>query len=137
MIVTKVDRPARHHHPFANRCVLALLRSPVHHVLDPGLCELRFRGRRSGVRVALPVLWARAGDRLVVLVGDAPGKTWWRNFRTSAPVLVRRAGTVRPGVGRVLRPDEDGYTDAAGAYTKRHGLVPQPTDRLIVIEERH
>jgi hypothetical protein len=40
-------------------------------------------------------------------------------------------------VAQVTGPDDDGYFDAARAYTKRHGLIPQPTDRLLVIEERH
>jgi hypothetical protein len=109
----------------------------VHHLLDPGLCELRFRGWRSGLRVALPVLWAPAGDRLVVLIGDAPAKSWWRNFRSPGPIQVRRSGIIRAGVARVIAPGQDGYDDAARAYTKRHGLVPQPTDRLLVIEEKH
>lgn len=135
--VTEVTQPTRHHHPFANRCVLALLRSPAHYLLDPGLCELRFRGRRSGTQIALPVMYARAGDRIVVLVGDAPAKRWWRNFGKPLPVQLRRGGVVRDGVARVIDPDDDGYFDIARAYTKRHGLVPQPTDRLLVIEERH
>ena len=132
--LTGAEHPARHHHPLANRCVLALLRSPVHYLLDPGLCELRLRGRRSGARIALPVMYAMAGTRTVVLVGDAPAKTWWRNLRTPAPVEVRRGGVIRNGVGRVLDPHDEGYLEAARAYTIRHGLVPQPSDRLLVID---
>ena len=132
--VIEVARPSRHHYPLANRCVLALLRSPARYLLDPGLCELRFHGRRSGARIALPVMYARAGDRTIVLVGDAPAKTWWRNFRTPAPVQIRRGGVIRAGIARVLRPGDTGYIAAARAYTNRHRLVPQPTDRLIVIE---
>ena len=53
---TDAGRPARQHHPLANRCVLAVLRSPLHTLLDPGLRELRYRGRRSGRSIALPVM---------------------------------------------------------------------------------
>jgi hypothetical protein len=127
-------RARRHHHPAANRLVLTVLRSPLHFVLDPGLCELRFRGRRSGVQVALPVMYARSGARTVILVGDAPAKTWWRNFQTPREVQMRRGGRVRSRVGRVLHPGDDGYLDAARAYTARHGLVPESTDVLIVID---
>jgi hypothetical protein len=127
-------RPTRHHHPVANRCVLAVLRSPLHRLLDPGLVELRFTGRRSGVPVALPVMYARTGGRTVILVGDARAKTWWGNFATPHPVQIRRGGTDAPGVGRVLRPGDDGYLDAARVYTARHGLVPQSSDRLLVID---
>lgn len=132
--VADVRRPARHHHPLANRFVLALLRSPAHHLLDPGLCELRFAGRRTRARIAVPVIYAMAGERTVVLVGDAPAKSWWRNFRNPAPVQLRRGGVVRDGVARVLRPDDAGYLDAARAYAARHGLLAQRTDRLVVVD---
>src|SRR5439155_13799915 len=91
------------------------------------------RGRRSGAEVALPVIFAQDGDRIVVLVGDAPGKTWWRNFRAPYPVQVHRGGRTQSGTGRVLEPGDEDYPHAAYTYTKRHGLVPQPTDRLLVI----
>jgi hypothetical protein len=73
----------------------------------------------------------------VVLVGDAPAKRWWRNFQHPRPVQIRRGGVIRDGVARVVYPRDDGYYDAVRAYTKRHGLVPQPTDRLLIIEEKH
>jgi hypothetical protein len=134
MTVLAPQRSGRHHHPVANRCVLAVLRSPLHRLLDPGLRELRYTGRRTGKRFRVPVLYAQAGDRFIVLVGDAPAKTWWRNFRSPRPVEVRRAGKIRSGVGRILLPGADGYADAAHIYTTRHGLVPQPSDRLLVID---
>jgi hypothetical protein len=132
--VSTTEHPARTHHPLANRCVLALLRSPAHGLLDPGLCELSYHARRSGRRVALPVMFAESGARLVVLVGDAPGKTWWRNFRTPGPVRVLRGGVVRPGVARMLAPGDTGYPEAVAAYDERHGIRPVPTDRVVVID---
>jgi hypothetical protein len=79
-------------------------------------------------------MYAQAGDRFVVLVGDPAGKSWWRNFGTPAPVEVRRGHKVRTGLGRVVRPGDDGYADAAGTYTQRHRLVPLPSERLLVID---
>jgi hypothetical protein len=111
-----------------------VLRSPLHALLDPGLIEVRYRGRWSGRRHALPVMYAPAGGRMVVLAGNAPAKTWWRNFRTPAPVEVRHRGALRPGIARVLDPGDDGYDEAVEAYQKRHKLVPVPTDRLLVID---
>ena len=131
---TDAGRPARQHHPLANRCVLAVLRSPLHTLLDPGLRELRYRGRRSGRSIALPVMYARDGNRFVVLVGNASGKSWWRNFQTPAPVEVRRGRRLRRGTGRIIRPDEEGYAEAVRIYAARHGLVPQPHERLLVID---
>ena len=125
---------SRRHQPFANRCVLAMLRSPLHRLLDPGLRELRYRAHRSGRQVALPVMYAQSGDRFVVMVGNAPGKTWWRHFATPMPVEVRRWHRVRHGVGRVVRPGEDGYAEAVRVYAARHALVPQADERLVVID---
>jgi hypothetical protein len=122
------------HRPFANRWVLALLRSPLHRLLDPGLRELRYRGHRSGRQIALPVMYAQSGDRFVVLVGNAPAKTWWRNFETPTPVEVRRGRRVRHGIGWIVRPGEDGYAEAVRVYVDRHALVPQADERLIVID---
>src|SRR5438445_107317 len=121
---TRAGRAARHHHPLANRCVLAVLRSPLHALLDPGLCEVHYRGGRSGRRYAVPVMYAEAAGRIVVLVGDAPGKTWWRNFRTPRPVTVRRTGVLRPGVARILDPADKGYAENVQGYVRRHRLVP-------------
>jgi len=124
----------RRRRSFGNRWVLAMLRSPLHRLLDPGLRELRYRGHRSGRRIALPVMYAQSGDRFVVLVGNAPAKTWWRNFGTPAPVEVRRGRRVRRGTGRVVRRGEDGYAEAVRVYAARHALVPQADERLIVID---
>ncbi len=118
-----------------NRTVLAVLRSPLHPLLDPGICELRYRGRRSGRSIALPVIFARDGARIVVLVGDAARKRWWRGFVTPYPVEVRRHG--RPplaGTGRILAPDEPDYPRAARAYRARQHVAVEPGDRLLLIE---
>jgi hypothetical protein len=117
-----------------NAAVLALLRSPLHGMLDAGLCELRYRGRRSGRHIALPVLYAAYGDTFVVLVGDAPAKRWWRNFTAPAPVEIRRGGRTRAGTGRILSPDDPTYPDAWRAYSDRHRIAALPTDRLLVID---
>jgi deazaflavin-dependent oxidoreductase (nitroreductase family) len=117
-----------------NRMVLGLLRSPAHGLLDPGMCELRYQGRRTGRPVALPVLYARHGDRFVVIVGDAPHKQWWRNFIRPAPVQVRRGGQLRPGIGRVVPPDDPSYPSAWAAYQHGQHVQREPTDQLVLID---
>jgi len=62
---------------WGNRLALAILHSPLRFLLDPGICELGYTARRSGQPVRLPVIYAREGDTLAVLVGDAPAKQWW------------------------------------------------------------
>ncbi len=126
--------PRRRRHPLLNRLVLALLRSPVHGVLDPGLCELRYHARLTGRQVSVPVLYAARGDRFVVVVGDADAKQWWRNFVRPYPVRVCRGGECRSGMGRVVPATDPGYADAVELYLARHDIGIEPTDRVLLIE---
>jgi hypothetical protein len=117
-----------------NHALLALLRSPLHGLLDSHVCELAYRAPRSGRRVTLPVMYAIDGSDVVVLVGDAPAKRWWRAFRRPHYVQIRRGGAVRAGTGRVIRPDDDRYESAATAYEHRHGMRPVGNDQMVLIE---
>src|SRR5689334_5025311 len=117
-----------------NAMVLGLLHSPLHGLLDPGICELRYQGRLTRRTVALPVLYAKFGEGYVVLVGDAPDKRWWRNFTGGHPVEIRRGGRLRTGTCRVVAPDEPSYEPAMQAYVRRQNVSPEPGDRLLVIE---
>lgn len=119
---------------FLNRAVLALLRSPLHGLLDAGMCELDYRGRRTGRAIALPVLYAPHDNNVVVLVGDAPDKRWWRNFAEPAPVSIRRGSQVRTGTARLVPPEDPAYAPAWAAYSRRHHIAHEPTDRLVLIE---
>jgi len=119
-----------------NRFVLFGLRSPAHRLLSRSLADLRYTGARSGRRYALPVQYARLGDRrLVVWPGHPQAKVWWRSLVDPAPVEVGLAGETTHGQGRVLRPNEPGYADALTAYRSRWPRVtPGPDDPLVVIE---
>ncbi len=127
-------RPGRRRHPLINALVLGLLRSPVHGILDPGLCEVRYQGRLTGRRVCVPVLYAAEVNRFVVVAGDADRKSWWRNFTSPYPVDVRRGGETRHGMGRLIRPGEPGYADILAIYQRRHDIAIQSTDRVLLIE---
>jgi len=137
-MTTSTRTPVRRHSSrppaVVNAMVLGLLRSPLHVLLDPGICELRYRGRRTGRTVALPVIYAEHGDAYVVLVGDAPDKRWWRNFTEPRPVEVRRAGHLRAGTCRVVPPRDPAYEPALQAYVHRQHLRPEPGDRVLLIE---
>jgi hypothetical protein len=133
---TNADRRRHAHRPPAvvNRMVLAVLRSPLHGLLDPGICELRYRGRRTGRMVALPVIYARYGERFVVVVGDASDKRWWRNFTDPRQVEVRRGRQRGVGTCRVVTPDDPDYEPAWCAYAQRQHVTLEPGDRLLVID---
>ncbi|HEU0237944.1 MAG TPA: hypothetical protein VFR11_01520 [Micromonosporaceae bacterium] len=79
-------------------------------------------------------MYAIDGSDVVVLVGDAPAKSWWRAFRRAQNVQIRRGGAVRTGMGRVIRPDDEQYESAATAYEHRHGIRPAGNDQIVVIE---
>jgi hypothetical protein len=114
--------------------VLGLLRSPAHGLLDPGMCELRYQGQRTGRQVALPVIYARLGEQFVVVVGDARHKQWWRHFVHPAPVQVRRGGQLRSGICRVVPPNDPSYQPAWQAYERGQHVQREPTDQLVLID---
>ena len=112
--------------------VLTLLRSPAHRVLDRSLIALRVRGRRSGAWFELPAMFAEDPAGIVVVPGRGEQKRWWRNLSQPAPVEVLLRGSRLKGEGVVLRPGEDGYADAVGAYRGRWRRVRLPDDQPVV-----
>ncbi|MFC9994039.1 hypothetical protein [Nocardia sp. NPDC127526] len=82
--------------------VLMALRLPTG--LAHTIGELRYEGRVSGRRTALPVSFVRAGDSVVVRVANSATKTWWRNFRKPHPASIRIDGEWFSGIGHVVRP---------------------------------
>ena len=128
-----VARSATRPPAWFNRLTLAVLRSPLHRLADSDVCALAFTGRRSGRRITVPVLYAARRDTLVVLVGDAADKQWWRNFRQPRPVQVRCRGRTFSATARVVARSDSVYATAASAYQERHRVEPGPGDRLLVI----
>ena len=63
-----------------NRVVTAVLRSRAHWLLSRWVCLVSSRGRRSGRSIRTPAQYATDGTDIIILVGRAGGKTWWRNF---------------------------------------------------------
>ncbi len=128
--VYRLPRPPVVHH----RLLLALLRSPLGRALG-GLCELRFTGRVTGREIALPVQCVRDGTRLVIAVGRAGAKRWWRNFRGGHDVAVRVGGAVHRGRGRVVAVDDPDRAWAERVYARRRpraGVVA--ADPLLIVD---
>jgi F420H(2)-dependent quinone reductase len=101
---------------------------------DRQVCELRFTGARTGRSVVLPVMYARHGDRLVILVGGAAQKTWWRNFTRPTTVQVLLAGAARTGTGHVVGTASPERTEAARVYAARFPGIPVEADPMVVID---
>jgi hypothetical protein len=113
-----VHRTGRHPTRRRLRLVNAFTRWVLHtsglrRLADHQVCELRFTGTRSGRPVVLPVMYAQQGEQVVVLVGGADRKRWWRNFARPLPVRVLLRGVPRTGVGRVIAPGDAGRAQAA------------------------
>ncbi len=108
-----------------NPVVRGLLRTPAHRMLSGSVLLLAYTGRRTGVRRELPVMFARLGDRYVVIAGQPGTKTWWRNFAGAArPVTVTVAGRRRSCRARLLEPGRPERTAALDAYRQRYPRVP-------------
>lgn len=127
--------PARRRLAVVNALTLLALRTPlVHGLLDSAVCELRFTGRRSGRVVTLPVMYARQGGDLIVLVGGAAGKTWWRSFAQPHVVHVRLQGVWHEGIGRTVPAGAEGRPTAGYAYHARFPRVRvDDADPFVVI----
>lgn len=123
--------------PQGNPAVLAVLRSPAHRLLSGMVIELRYTGRRSGRQYILPVQYARAGDRLVVVPQAADSKMCWRNFLTEQPVTVRLAGQLHDGSARVVTRDDPGWEEGRRLYGSRwRRLADRLTGPLVEITVR-
>ncbi len=141
MTVRRIREPARGRSAtrppaWFNRFTIAGLRSPLHRLADPDVCALTFTGRRSGRRITVPVLYAGDGDKLIVLVGDAADKQWWRNFHQPRTVSVRFRGRTSSATVRLLPRSDPAYRSAASTYQQRHHVAPGPGDRLLIINLR-
>ena len=93
-----------------NPLIGALLRSPLHPLLSPGLVLLTVTGRHSGRRYSIPVGYQRDGDDLVVMVSEARRKQWWRNYYEPGPVSVRLYGRERPGRAELVAPGSEEFS---------------------------
>jgi DNA-binding CsgD family transcriptional regulator len=105
--------------PQGNGLVLAVLRSRAHRLASGMVIELRYAGRRTGREYALPVQYARAGERLVIRPQDVQRSAWWRNFHTPTAVTVRLAGRIRRGTAQLLTAHEPAWEQARDLYRSR------------------
>src|SRR5215468_7391559 len=88
-----------------NPVIAAVLRSRAHWLLSRALTLITVTGRRNGRCYTIPVGYLEIPDAVIVLVNDAPTKTWWRNYLDGGPVEVLLRGVWRRGEARTLAPD--------------------------------
>lgn len=109
----------------ANTVVEKLLSSPVHPVLSGSTLLIRYRGATSGNEFTVPVQYADTQQGLVVLVGDAESKTWWRNFVEIGQTRVLLKGTWVPMTAHALEGsrDAEAVTPLLRSYAARFPKV--------------
>jgi hypothetical protein len=107
-----------------NPLVGAILRSPFHWLLSPGLMLITVTGRRSGRQYTIPVGYHRASrDVAVILIADAPNKVWWRNYRVPGPIELRLWGKTLQGEAELLPGGSEDFRQCAQASFERSALI--------------
>lgn len=107
--------------PVSNRIVAGVLQSPFHRLLSGSICLVRYRGRRSGREITTPTQYARFEDEVIILVGRAEEKTWWRNFRDERDLelLLRRRWQPMTGLAVVGADRPEAAAPLLDAYLDR------------------
>jgi len=115
---------------FANTIVEKIVESPVHPMLSGSTVLIRYTGTRTGNQYTLPVRYADAQHGLVVMVGEAETKSWWRNFVDMGQVQVLLKGKWVPMTAHTLRGAEepDAVTPLLRSYAIRFPKVARSLD---------
>jgi hypothetical protein len=114
----------------ANAVIETILESPAHRMMSGSMVLVRYRGNRTGVEYTLPVQYADTHNGLVVLVGNADTKTWWRNFTTmgQAQVLVARSWVPMTAHALIGSEDPEAVTPLLRSYAARFPKVVKTLD---------
>jgi hypothetical protein len=116
----------------SSRLILRLLTHRTTAAALPGVVGLAVRGRRTGTWHTLPVITASDADELVVLVGHADHKQWWRNLTWPTRIRVLRDGDWQEATARTVRAGDPSHPAAALAYATRHPHTPTRPDAVYV-----
>lgn len=108
-----------------NPLVAAVLRSRAHWLMSRGLALITVTGRRTGRRYTIPVGYLEISDAIVVLVNDAPSKTWWRNYLDGGPIEVLLRGVRRRAEARTLPPESSEFRRCADEGFRRSPFIPR------------
>lgn len=109
-----------------NPALVWLLHTPVlHWIASPGLMTISLRGRRSGRFFRFPVGYHDQVDAVVVLVSDAKGRQWWRNFESPWPATLQIRGSSADVIGEVLDSGSQEYAKRVGMAFSRAAFIPR------------
>lgn len=88
-----------------NRFTCSLLRSRLHRLASGSLMLVTYRGRRSGDRFTIPVMYVERDGALTIWVGHPERKRWWCNFRDGLEVEVLLRGRRLRGHAQLIEAD--------------------------------
>lgn len=121
----------KHLQRFGNLFVIGLLRSPLHRLASGSILLITYRGRRSGRRFTIPVMYAEREGTLTIFVGHPGQKRWWRNLRGGAEVEVILRGRHLRGQAEVAK-DSAAVETYRGRYPRARVAV-EAADPLIFV----
>ena len=123
--------------PFFNPLARIVLRLPsAHSALSGRVIVMRFRGRRSSARYAVPIAYRRADDGALEAVTSAYG-VWWRNLEGGAPVSVLYRGRLLPARVEVVRAEAENSGGEAADAIQRGLDARDPVRRALVLAAPH
>jgi hypothetical protein len=102
-----------------NRFFVRWLGSPLG-FLSGRAVLVRYQGRTSGKRFALPVNLGRFEGGYLISVGHAESKLWWRNFNAPWPIELVRGPKVIRGTAVVVPGSTGRGQEIANEYFATH-----------------
>ena len=88
--------------PYVNSALKFVLRSPVHGMVSNTVLLITFTGRKSGKTYTTPVDYSQDGDQVTIFTHA----DWWKNLRSSAPVILRIRGRELQGLAEPVAEDK-------------------------------
>jgi hypothetical protein len=82
-----------------------ILRSPLHPLMSQSTAVISITGRKSGSEYSFPVNYQRDGS--IAWITSMKDRTWWKNLRGGAGVLLRIQGKDYQGTGEVFENISD------------------------------
>ena len=88
-----------------NPFMKAILRSPLHPMMSKSVAVLSVSGKKSGKVYTFPVNYQRDGDEVWIM--SMRSRTWWKNLRSGAKVIIRLMGIDFNAWGEVYEELQD------------------------------
>jgi deazaflavin-dependent oxidoreductase (nitroreductase family) len=89
-----------------NRIMQGILQSPLHGLISSGIMLVKYTGRKSGQRFSVPVSFTVDEEERLWTV-SLRKRTWWRNLRADAKIVLRFKGKDRLARCEVLEAEAD------------------------------